>query len=195
MTENPINRFVAAAAEVYHATGNAEAVKIASWLREHAGRRYAIEAGNPPAAGHLDTILAARDLHAAARGLGPAIKTLDWTEGALPMPASLRSRYCFVTLIGEGTAVPDDRLFFGLYIQAPGTYYPAHWHHAEELYYVLSGTASWQQGDQVPRPKPPGTLIHHLPDEPHIMETHGEPLLAMWTWFGDLDPDSYTFGE
>ncbi len=186
-----INRFVAAAAEAYEATGVPQAVGVAKMLREHHGQAYAMEPGRPPATRHLAAILNDADLHPVAKVLGPAIRDLDWTEGTLPMPASFKGKYAFVTLIGEGTSIPDDRLYFGLYMQAPATYYPSHWHRAEELYYVLSGTASWQQGKGVLSPKPPGTLTHHAPDEPHVMETYDIPLLAMWAWIGDLSPDSF----
>lgn len=128
------------------------------------------------------------------RVLRGGLTDLDWTEGNLPVPASFKGRYAFVTLIGAGTPVPDDRFYFGLYVQAPDTYYPSHWHHAEELYYVLSGTALWQQGKSSLTPKPPGTLVHHAPDEPHIMQTGVAPLLAMWAWIGDLS-DSYQIAD
>ncbi len=191
MTENPINRFVAAAADAYRATGNLEAIGIARLLDEHAGAAFRAEPAAPPAARHLGTILAASDLHPVARTLGASLKDLGWTEGELPMPASFNSKFAFVTLIGEGTSIPDDRFYFGLYTQVPGAYYPSHWHRAEELYYVLSGSASWQQGKGKLAVKPPGTLIHHAPDEPHVMETHAAPLLAMWAWIGDLSPGTY----
>ncbi|MEZ5923038.1 MAG: dimethylsulfonioproprionate lyase family protein [Hyphomicrobiaceae bacterium] len=191
MTAGPINRFVAAAAAAYRETGVRQAGQVADLLAAHEKAAFSIVPATAPATRHLDSILNAGDLHPAARPLGSAIKILDWTEGELPMPISFKGKFAFVTLIGEGTSVPDDRFYFGLYMQAPNAYYPSHWHRAEELYYVLSGTASWQQGTSQLAPKPPGTLIHHGPDEPHIMETHGAPLLAMWAWIGDLDPKSY----
>ncbi len=191
MSSGPINRFVAAAAAAYRATGDAEAIGVARLLDEHAGAAFHAEAAEPPATRHLETILAASDLHPVARTLGTSLKDLNWTEGELPMPASFNGNFAFVTLIGEGTSVPDDRFYFGLYTQVPGAYYPSHWHRAEELYYVLSGSASWQQGKGKLAVKPSGTLIHHAPDEPHIMETHAAPLLAMWAWIGDLSPGTY----
>ena len=191
---SPINRFVAAAADAYRLTGVAQALEVARLLGEHADARYSIEAAHPPAAKPLDTILNAPDLHPVARVLGPDLTALDWTEGTLPGPASFKGRYAFVTLIGEGTSRPDSRFYFGLYLQAPETYYPSHWHRAEELYYVLSGTALWQQGARTLTPKPPGALVHHAPDEPHVMQTGAAPLLAMWAWIGDLS-DSYRIAD
>jgi quercetin dioxygenase-like cupin family protein len=64
----------------------------------------------------------------------------------------------------------------------PATVYPRHRHEAEEIYLPLSGTASWQQGDETWRERPPGTLIHHAGDEPHAMRTGDGPLLALYLW-------------
>lgn len=194
MSTSALNRFIAAAADAYRESGVAQAIEVARLLGEHAGGAYVIDAAHPPAATHLDTILASTDLHAIAKPLGHGLKELDWTEGTLPVPASFKGRYAYVTLIGEGTSRPDPRFYFGLYLQAPETYYPSHWHRAEELYFVLSGTALWQQGATKLSPKPPGTLLHHAPDEPHIMQTGAAPLLAMWAWIGDLS-DSYQIAD
>lgn len=189
-----VNRFVAAAAETYRQAGIEQAREVARLLDEHAGARFAISAASRPATAHLGAVRDAADLHPVARELGPALASLDWTEGTLPVPTSFKGRYAYVTLIGEGTSRPDDRLYFGLYLQVPQTYYPSHWHRAEELYVVLSGTALWQQGTTKLTPKPPGTLVHHAPDEPHVMQTEVAPLLAMWAWIGDLS-DSYQIAD
>jgi mannose-6-phosphate isomerase-like protein (cupin superfamily) len=186
-----INRFVAAAADAYRATGNPRAIELAGMLSEHRNGTYPIEVGRPALTKHLDAVLAAADLHPVARALGSAIKELNWANTRFVMPPSFQGKYIALTLIGEGTTAPDERFYFGLFLQEPNSYYPSHWHRAEELYYVLSGTALWQQGETKLTPKPPGTFIHHAPDEPHIMQTHDAPLLAMWAWIGDLSPGTY----
>jgi quercetin dioxygenase-like cupin family protein len=70
----------------------------------------------------------------------------------------------------------------GVLVLGPRTLYPHHRHEAEEIYVPLSGTAAWQQGDALWREHPPGTLIHHLSEEPHAMRTGEEPLLALYLW-------------
>jgi quercetin dioxygenase-like cupin family protein len=70
----------------------------------------------------------------------------------------------------------------GVVVLGPHTLYPQHHHEAEELYVPLSGTSAWQQGDALWREHPPGTLIHHLSEEPHSMRTGEEPLLALYLW-------------
>ena len=38
-----------------------------------------------------------------------------------------------------------------------------------------------------------GTLIHHAPYQPHAIRTHNIPLLALWSWTGNLSNDTYSF--
>jgi len=87
-------------------------------------------------------------------------------------------------------------MWFGLMLQKTEALYRSHNHAPEEIYLVLSGSAEWQKGIGAPfAPKPPGSLIVHRSNEPHAMLTKMAPLLTMWTWFGDLDWDSYDFLE
>ena len=75
-----------------------------------------------------------------------------------------------------------DGIACGFLILGPATHYPRHRHEAEEIYLPLSGTAAWQQGDAIWREQPPGTLIHHVSNEPHAMRTGAGPLLALYLW-------------
>ena len=188
-----LSAFFRAAASAYRATGNKDAQRIAGWLDEHAiGEiQYGVADEQPPAVLHLPTVARSGDLNPAAQLIATGLAHLPWTVGDLQVPAALRDHFAFNTLIGDDCPIPDARLYFGLFLLAPQTHYPLHWHLAEELYYVLSGTAHWEQGDGVFRSRPPGTLIHHAPNEPHAMATGQAPLLAMWAWFGDLRPDTY----
>jgi hypothetical protein len=186
-----IASFLRAAASAYRATGTPEAVDMAARIEAHAHTPFIADRGTTRTTSHLAAAVALPDAHPAVRALGPAIHDLTWTEGLIDC-------YCYATLIGRGTPIPDDSLWFGLYLQAPGTFYPSHLHVPEELYFVLSGTADWQHGEKRAAPfapQPPGTLIHHRPNEPHAMRTGREPLLAMWTWFGDLEGDTYRFAD
>ena len=97
------------------------------------------------------------------------LQNYGWTE-LLPAAALLRPRRA------------GAQISCGAVVLGPGTLYPHHRHEAEEIYVPLSGTAAWQQGDAVWREHPPGTLIHHLSEEPHAMRTGEEPLLALYLW-------------
>ncbi len=146
---------------------------------------------SPLAASFLADALTTPGHHALADHIPADPAALPWTEGTLPMPASFRGRYMFTKLAGPDAPLRADGFYFGLYLQSPETFYPSHWHRAEEHYYVLSGSHDWQKGDGPFVRHPAGTLIHHRPDEPHAMRTGAGPLLAMWTWTGDLDAGSY----
>lgn len=187
-------RFLSEAARTLGASGTAEALDMAGRLERHAAAAGHAPGGagaSPPALAHLGAALSLADRHPLVDLIAPIAHDLDWTEGDLPMPASFRGRYAFVTLVGNGTAMPDESCYFGLYLQSPGVHYPSHWHSAEEIYVVLSGTALWQIGKSEFVARPPGSQILHRSYDPHAMDTQGEPLLAMWSWTGDLRSETY----
>lgn len=118
---------------------------------------------------------------------------LHWRRagfGRLPNAAS--QMLAVVELIGPDAMfhAPDIRI--GLLIQRGGFHYPRHWHAAEELYLVLSGTALWAVDDDDPTPRAPGSIILHASGQPHSIVTTTEPLCALWGWVGDIDGSSYS---
>lgn len=177
-----LSKFLRAAAKAYRGTGLPEAADVAARIEAHAMAPFSAPRGTPACIQHLATAVGVPDAHSVVPALGPAINDLPWTAGFL-------DNYCFATLIGPGTPIPDAGLYFGLYLQAPDSFYPSHCHIPEELYFILSGRSDWQKGDAAFEQKAPGDLIHHRPNEPHAMRTGAEPVLAMWTWSGDLSGD------
>jgi mannose-6-phosphate isomerase-like protein (cupin superfamily) len=107
-----------------------------------------------------------------------------------PGEADLSNHIAFAELVGPDGDMdaPDCRVGFTL--MAPNTFYPLHAHPAVELYFVIAGTAEWRAGDTA-RQVPPGELVLHRSSEPHSMRTFAEPLLALWSWSGDLDTPAY----
>ncbi len=97
-----------------------------------------------------------------------------------------------VEIIGPDGMIFDKRCRFGLLLQDSGTYYPKHQHAAEELYFILSGTAKWTVDNGDPELKGADTFIHHKPNQPHAILTQTKPLLTMWGWAGDITSSSYT---
>lgn len=89
----------------------------------------------------------------------------------------------------RGYPIPwrSDEVMFGLSLQGPHTFYPAHAHEAVELYYLIGGSVDWQQGDGVWRRLSSGTFIHHGTMESHAMRTYDAPLLTFFAWVSDLD--------
>ena len=96
--------------------------------------------------------------------------------------AAFLQNYGWSELLRPAEKRTSAQISCGVVVVGPGTLYPHHRHEAEEIYVPLSGTAAWQQGDALWREHPPGTLIHHLSEEPHAMRTGEEPLLAIYLW-------------
>ena len=96
--------------------------------------------------------------------------------------AAFLQNYGWSELLRPAEKRTSAQISCGVVVLGPRTLYPHHRHEAEEIYVPLSGTAAWQQGDALWREHPPGTLIHHLSEEPHAMRTGEEPLLALYLW-------------
>lgn len=143
----------------------------------------------------LPIALAAPDCLRAARRLGGIADKLAWVEGWRARPSGYVGNHCSVGIVGPQGMITDQRFKFGVYLQMPGSFYPAHRHEAEELYLLLSGHALWQKDDAGFEPVASGALVRHAPYQPHAMRTHNEPLLALWAWTGNLSSDTYSFVE
>ena len=104
--------------------------------------------------------------------------------------ADLAANIGFAELIGPDGPLLAQECRVGFTLIAPATEYPLHAHPAIELYLVIAGIAIWtaSSGEQV---VPPGGLVLHRTNEPHAMHTQQEPLLALYSWRGDLDTPAY----
>ncbi|MEM6550443.1 MAG: dimethylsulfonioproprionate lyase family protein [Pseudomonadota bacterium] len=91
----------------------------------------------------------------------------------------------------EASAVWDSTVRVGLFLQSAGLDYPARCHSAEETFFILSGTAQWQVGEDPPCSCPPGSYVHHPSYVPHATVTRAEPVLAAWRWTGDIRFENY----
>ncbi|MDR1304412.1 MAG: cupin domain-containing protein [Verrucomicrobiales bacterium] len=124
---------------------------------------------------------------AALRALDAVAARLPWRYNYAPGRGGNADagRVAWAEFIGPAAPIVSDELCVGVTLIAPRTLYPAHRHPAAELYYVLGGTARWQSpaadGDRAP-----GEFIFHPPNVVHAMETRDEPLLAAYTWTGDV---------
>lgn len=169
----------------------AEAQETAAALRAAAGTRFPVHPPSSLAEGIRHTAALA-DAHPAAALVRAAEARLPWQDSpaASLQPVSLRAIKSIVTLLGPEAPIPSDTLLFGLFYQAPDSYYPLHAHEAAETYTILSGTALWQAGDHR-FPVGPGKAIHHPPNLPHSMRAGPEGFLAIWRWSGDISFDSY----
>jgi len=188
----PYQQFLEQAAETYARTGHPLAGRLGAPLLAAGGKSAEPVEADIPAPDCLPAALASPAAHPIVEAIAAFGTDLPWQVApSLQSDPRTCDRHAFVELVGPDGLAISDELRFGLYLQAPDTLYPPHRHAAEELYFVVSGTAEWQKDDAPFAPREPGTLIHHVPWQDHATTTHGEPLLAMWAWFGDLNPQSY----
>lgn len=185
-------KFLQDAATAFGETGHDEAQSVATMLGEVEIPDNWHVKPTSKVLEQLPDALAAKDCHSAAAALSEIGHQLDWVEARRDMPSSFVGSYCFVIIVGPEGMIKDDRFRFGAYLQARNTFYPSHKHEAVELYLPLSGTANWQRGDEEYKPMKPGTLIHHPSYLPHATTTFDAPLLALWSWTGNLSFETYT---
>ena len=118
---------------------------------------------------------------------------LHWkAPGFGKLPNEVSGNMAAAEIIGPNGMYPENELRFGLLLQREFINYPSHRHAAEELYFVLSGTANWAVDDQSPAPRKPGSFVHHKPWQPHAITTLKQPILAAWCWTGDIGATSYS---
>jgi mannose-6-phosphate isomerase-like protein (cupin superfamily) len=139
---------------------------------------------NTAAKGLYDIMLAS----AIAIGLHP----LAWDYQYPPHPSAqdLAERIGFAELIGPDGPMDAPQSRVGFTLMAADTFYPLHAHPATELYLVIAGNAQWTASDRH-RQVPPGGFVLHRSNEPHAMRTLTEPLLALYSWSGDLDTAAF----
>ncbi len=184
---------LAATALALRATRQPVAAEVASYLAT-VDHGWAPPAAGPavPALAHLDAALTAPGAHPLARTLAPIARVLPWTRNEnADKSAALLAGQTYCELVGPDGAVRDGRFRLGLYLQAPRLVYPAHSHAAVELYLVIAGDAVWRQAGEREFEPRPGALIHHASYQSHAMTTRTLPLLALWTWTGDISFASY----
>lgn len=121
-----------------------------------------------------------------------AARGASWqqTYSEAEVGADFLNRYGWFELVGpSGYYFSDSARAFIVFWDA-GLHYPAHLHEAEELYYVLAGSAEFHaDGQPSARLVPEGTR-YHASNQLHAMDTHAEPVLALVMWRGQGLKDS-----
>jgi mannose-6-phosphate isomerase-like protein (cupin superfamily) len=142
----------------------------------------AFEAGNASTA----------DLLAAIR---PVALDLPWRYSYAKRDDApgLEDNMAFAELIGPDAPFKSQSVCIGLTLIGPEILYPSHAHPAIELYYVVAGTATWI-ANGIPSRNHPGAFILHPSQTVHAIQTHQEPLLAVYSWSGEdvKTPSAYT---
>jgi mannose-6-phosphate isomerase-like protein (cupin superfamily) len=138
-----------------------------------------IDAALVPKTGTVEAVLAV---------MRPLARTLPWRYNYEPRAdrPGLENRMAWAEFIGSEAPIRSPSVCLGVTLIGPHTLYPLHHHPAVELYFVISGTATWTKAG-VARRLPPGSFVLHESNVVHAMETGDEPLLAAYAWTGDID--------
>ena len=109
-----------------------------------------------------------------------------------PADAPNPSLYDFSSKLGCFAITGDDSPFasqslrvFMVYMPA-GVYYPWHTHPAEELYFVISGSAIFRHDGAKDEVLTEGKSLFHESDLPHAIETTDQPFLSLAIWRNHL---------
>jgi mannose-6-phosphate isomerase-like protein (cupin superfamily) len=121
------------------------------------------------------------------RAVRPWLGALPWRYSYDERSDSpgLGSRMAWAELVGPIAPFRSERVCLGLTAIGAGVFYPAHLHPAVETYFVLHGASRWTAAG-VTGERFPGDYILHPSNVIHAMETGREPLLAAYTWSGDV---------
>ena len=148
----------------------------------------------PPIALHLDALDGSAAIVAAVRD---AARALRWRQNQSYTDTAFLRSYAYAELVGPSGHARHDRYAIGLLYLAPGTFYPAHAHPAEEAYHVLAGASEWWQGElagaasassaaDASALRAPGDRVLHPSGVMHAMRSGSRPLLALYIWRGDI---------
>jgi len=101
----------------------------------------------------------------------------------------------YVEFMGPDGMLYHDEVRLGIYWHDRHTFYPRHRHEAVELYHIVSGNAQWQHVNDEWVSRPPNSFVLHQANEDHATKTDDQPLLALWSWLGDISFASYSMDE
>ena len=139
----------------------------------------------------LSGTLATLDRDPLAEALERLSPFLAWqTRGAFTDSNSTNRAY--VEFLGPEGMLKSNEIRLGVYWHDRHTFYPRHRHEAIELYHIVSGTAYWQHISEEWVPRPPDSFVIHQSNEDHATKTGDQPLLALWSWLGNISFDSYS---
>jgi len=121
----------------------------------------------------------------------PLFPSLPWRYGYASRndTPGLEHNMGWAELVGPVAPFQSDSVCLGFTLIGPNILYPLHRHPAVEVYFVLSGKATWTAAQQSGR-RAPGEYILHTRNVPHAMQTGAESLLAVYTWSGDVHTSS-----
>ena len=101
----------------------------------------------------------------------------------------------FVEIIGPNGLLLCPEIRVGFLLLGQKVFYPSHKHEALELYNIMSGIGLWQIGNNEFVEKRPDDSIFHDLWIPHAMKTMGMPVLALFSWTGQIALEAVSISE
>lgn len=97
------------------------------------------------------------------------------------------NRFACYCLIGEGGAFRSGQMWNWVVYMPRQLYYPWHQHPAEEAYLVIAGEAEFLAEGRPNQTLRPGETSIHASNQPHAMQTHEHPVMALVSWRNGFD--------
>lgn len=95
--------------------------------------------------------------------------------------------YGFVEIIGKWGPFVSERVRSGIGVWGPNINYPTHYHGAEEVYYLLSGSAKFRFNDGPVETREVGDVVYVPSMTKHGFASLDTPLVIFYIWqAGDL---------
>lgn len=171
----------------------AEIRTVTSLLDRVSKRAPALQPTSHPLTRYLGPALDLADRLApdVAAALRPIAERLPWRYGYAPRDDApgLEHAMGWAELVGPLAPIVSQNVCFGLTLIAPQTYYSPHRHPAVELYRIVVGNPQWTVAMSTVG-QAPGDAILHASNVIHAMRTQDEPLLAIYSWTGDVETPS-----
>ena len=93
-------------------------------------------------------------------------------------------RYGWLELVGPGGHFRSDQTRAYIAYWGEGPHYSSQLHEAEELYFILAGSAYFEADGLEPALLGPGNTRFHASNQPHAMTIFDSPVLCLALWRG-----------
>lgn len=124
-----------------------------------------------------------------AAAIAAVAEEFHWLQSSASMGEILGSEFIgnhgWTQIIGPHGFFAGNDFRLGLFLLGPRLDYPDHFHPAPELYWPLTGPASWSKGSGAFCTQQAGTIIWHPSMIMHATRTSDIPLLAVYSWTRD----------
>ncbi len=97
------------------------------------------------------------------------------------------SRFGCYCIIGDGGPFSSQQIRAWIVYVPPKLHYRWHHHTGEEVYLVIAGEAEFFRKGDPPETLRSGQTSTHASNQPHAMETHETPVLALVIWRNGFD--------